>query len=145
MKHELSFKQFMELTAEKPATHLDVLRDELGINPEVLSQIPQMLANFKMGGDSYNIGSYKIVGFDRDDDGQITSVKISFTHDPVQSITHKRKYKTVDGKQVEAPDNDPDTGIKVIPIKLFNKMMTQGLDQPGGDMGMGGMPGGMPI
>ena len=84
MNNNLSFRDFLEYQKQK-IDYLNQIQDELGIPPEVVADSPQTLANFSVGGNSYNLSGYKIVGYDRDSDGEITHARIQMMNDTKDS------------------------------------------------------------
>lgn len=135
-----NFRRFLELTASKPLSHLDAIKDELGIRPEDLMKTPQVLGNFKLG-DTYNLGTYRILGYEYDESGKPTMVRVQLLSDP--TFRTQKKFTKVDGKYVRMNDDQPDGQVFTVPIAKFNKMLTQGMQQPAqGGQGMSQLPGG---
>ena len=129
----------MELQAPKPADYFSQLQDELGIDPDLLKKIPQVMGNFTLGGNTYNLSGYQIVDIIRDGNNQISAVRVKLNNDP--AITTRKKFHKIGDKFVKVPDDKSDTNVYTIPIKKFNQMITQGLQGAGG----GGLPGGGPM
>lgn len=137
--NNLSFREYLEYEQAKP-DFLSQLQDELGIPPETFKDVPQILANFAIGDDAYNMGAYEIVGFEREGgspDGNITHVRFRLMDDPAD-VTQKRTGKTADNRWVRKKAHlNPDTKIHMISVdQLNNDMLTQGMDQQPGGMGM---------
>lgn len=127
MSNNLSFRDFLEYQKQK-VDYFGQIEDELGIPPEVVADNPQTIANFSIGGNSYNLSGYKIVGYDRDSDGEITHAKIQMVNDS-NDTTKKKFKKDDDGKLIRVKAYDhPDNKIYTIPIDQLNTAMLQGLD-----------------
>ena len=139
MMNNLSFKNFMELQAPKPADYFSQIQDELGIDPDLLKKSPQVLSNFTLGGNTYNLSGYTVVDIMRDGDNKITAVKVQLNNDP--AIKTRKVYKKFGDQYAKIPDDKSDTRVYTIPIQQFNQMVTQGLSGAGG----GGLPGGGPM
>jgi hypothetical protein len=131
-----SFAQFIKLKEEEKPNHIGSLEDELGINPEDFEKVPQMGANFNLGGTSFNASPYKILGYNKDVTGKIVSARIQLVND----VANKTRKQVRDGERI--PDHDVNQ-VFVIPIEKLNGFISNGLSPAGGgDMGggMGGMP-----
>ena len=133
----------MELQAPQAPDYFSQIQDELGIDPDLLKKSPQVLSNFTLGGNTYSLSGYKILGIERDGQGQITAVKIQLNNDP--AITTRKKFKKVGDKMVKIPDDKSDNRVYMVPIKQFNQMITQGLQGAGQAGAAGGLPGGGPM
>lgn len=142
MRKELgkTFRQYLELTEPRKFSYLGAMADELDIDPEELEKVPQVAANFSLGGSTYNLGALKVLGYIYDDNGNPKAAKVQMMDDPAMKV---KRFKKVDGQYARLPTNRPDAGIFVIPINKLNALMTQGLDQQGAGAGGPPMPGGM--
>lgn len=129
-----TFKQFLDLKEEEKPNHIGSLEDELGINPDDFEKVPQMGANFNLGGNSFNASPYKILGYNKNSEGKVVSAKVQLINDPI----NKTRKQVRDGERV--PDS-PDNKIYTIPIEQLNGFISNGL-MPAADpmAGMGGMP-----
>ena len=127
MNNNLSFRDFLEYQKQK-IDYLNQIEDELGIPPELVADSPQTISQFSIGGNSYNLSGYKILGYDRDSDGNITHAKIQMMNDT--SDTTKKKFKKDDdGKQIRVSAyEDPDNKVYTIPVEQLNTALLQGLD-----------------
>lgn len=136
----MSFRQFLELADEKPVDHLTALADELGIDADMLTKVPQVMGNFSLGGFAYNLGGYRVLDILRDSEGKPSMVRVQLINDPAHKT--RKRFKQHGGKWVSMKD-EPDNKVYTIPVANLNKMMTQGMDQGGGAMagGMGAMGG----
>jgi len=140
----ISFRQFMELE-EKEVNHFTALADELGVDPKAFIGSPQVGSFFKLG-DIYNLGAYKILGFESDDEGTPTHCRVQMVN---RLHMPRKRYKMKGDDPVRIPDNDQDADDKVylVPVDQLQKLMMQALLQtPSPEMGGlpgGGMPGGM--
>lgn len=142
--NNLSFREFLE-TVEKLTSYLGALGDELGINPEDIAKVPQVASFFKMGGNTYNLSPYKIVGYEYKD-GKPVYAKVQIINDPSQKA--RKRWKQKHGKFVRADDLEPDDKVHLIPIDKLEDLLSQGMAAGAGGMGgppggMGGPPGGM--
>jgi len=145
MNIKLSFRQFLEDQKPRPMNHLDALSDELGINIDDLEKIPQVLANFQVGGKACNLSAYQIMELIRDDNGDVTAARIKIIKDPGNRA--RKLFVKPRGKESWTKvksDKDDDDDVYVVTIEKLNQMLTQGLDQMGA-AGGGGLPGGGPM
>ena len=133
----LTFRQYFELTSPKQSDYMTAMQDELGIDPEVMKASPYMLSNFKLG-DTYNVGSFKIVGYEYGNDGKPTMAKVQLMNGEMDKTA--RRYKKVDGQMVKVPQGTaPDTKIYLVPIAKLNAMMSQPLTASMASMAQQGM------
>ena len=134
----ISFRLFMELEDSK-VNMFTQLADDLGVDPKAFLGLPQPASFFKLG-DIYNLGMYKIVGIETDDEGHPTHCK-------VQLINHlkmpRKRYKVQRGTVVRIPDDeeDADDEVKLIPVDQVQNLIVQALQQQQAPE-MGGLPGG---
>jgi len=139
----ISFRQFMELE-EKEVNHFTALADELGVDPKAFVGSPQVGSFFKLG-DIYNLGAYKIIGFEMDDQDVPTHARVQLVN---RLDMPRKRYKMKGEDPVRIPDNDQDADDKIylVPVdQLQNLMMQPLLQTPSPEMGGlpgGGMPGG---
>ena len=134
-----SFAQFIKLKEEEKPNHIGSLEDELGINPEDFEKVPQMGANFKLGGVSFNASPYQIIGYNKDSTGKVVSARVKLIND----VANRTRKQVRDGERI--PDHDVNQ-VYVVPIEKLNDLISNGLNAAGGgDMGgmgatgMGGM------
>ena len=95
----------MEDQKPKPMNHLDALSDELGIDVDALEKIPQVLANFKVGGKACSLGGYQIVELIKDDQGNVTAAKIKINKDPAGTVRKLFAKSKTTKKWVRVPDD----------------------------------------
>jgi hypothetical protein len=144
MDRNLSFRKFLEDQKPSPMNHLDALSGELGINIDDLEKIPQVLANFQVGGKVHSLSGYQIVDLIRDDKGDVSAAKIKLINDP-HHAAHKLFGKSKTSKKWSRIPDCSDEETYTVSLDKLNKMLTQGMEGGGGGMpgggGMGGLPG----
>lgn len=140
MKPNLSFRRFLE-DEENRTAHLDALQDELGIDPKHLKDTPQVASFFSLGGDTFNLGSYKIIDYKYGQDGKPTHAVVKMIYDP---NGNRRRYKN-DGEDKTRVQDYDDGKTYLVPIEDLQALMTQGLDQAGAGAPMGAPPAGPPM
>lgn len=114
----LSFRNFMEL--QKVDGYLSKLDQELGIDVDTMKDSPQYLPNFSLDGkNTINMSMYDIVKYNRDGNGDVTSMVVKLR----QPDSQKLYTKNPDGKSVLNPDNKLPDREYVIPVKKANKML----------------------
>lgn len=101
---------------EEAETLVSSMQDILGINPEDLKNEPQIATFFKMGPNGTNMGSYKVVQFKRNENGQIT-------HALVRPISVDKVYK--DGGPKKLDSSNAPKGDFLVPIGELNKLLSQ--------------------
>lgn len=111
-----SFKKFVE--EKEDGTLVSSLQDMFGINPEDLRNEPQLATFFSIASRGTNLGSYKIVGFKRSQDGRIT-------HAVVKSMSMDKVYKDDDGSPKRMPKGAESTEELLVPISDLDKLMSQ--------------------
>lgn len=135
----LSFKQFIEFTEKNP-NYVDVVQDELGIDPKALEKTPNWAANVGLGKITYNGIFYTISSMVKRD-GQIVGAMIKPVD--VQGQSTQRAYIKSGGKPMRVPDSTPSQKEIFIPMDKLNGLMSQGMSGAGGAAGMppgGGLP-----
>lgn len=110
-----SFGKFLEEKGQAP--FINSIEDILGINPDDLSNEPQLATFFRMSKGT-NLGSYKIVRFKRNSEGKIT-------HAVVRPMDSDKTYKDEKGKIKIVPN--PDSGDKLVPIDALDGLLSQDL------------------
>lgn len=123
-----SFRKFVE-DKEAAAPYLNSLEDELGIDPKDLGKDPQMASFYSLGGETKNIGLYRIVRIIRDDDGNPTHAVVKTIED---GSVKNRRYRG-DGEDMKRMDGEAEERTLVVPIDELDKLMSQDFQpQPGG-------------
>lgn len=117
---EKSFRKFLE-EQENKSPYLSSLADELGLDPRDMEKEPQVASFFSMGGTTNNIGSYRIVKFKRNEDGEITHAVVKKINDPV---VKKRTYKDKDGEFVRIDDEQGEETF-LVPVEDLDKLLSQ--------------------
>ena len=120
-----SFKSFLE--EEEQKSYISSLQDELGISPEDMESEPQIASFFSLGGKFIdNIGSYKIIKFQRNEDGKITHAVVKQIND---SNILNRRYKEKKDKilRVDAPKENETFLVK---IEDLDKLLSQDFQPP---------------
>ena len=114
-----SFRKFVEDSENHPLmTSLD---DILGIDPEDMKKEPQIASFFKIS-QGTNLGSYKIVRYQRNSEGKIT-------HAVIKPIHADKIYKDKEGSPKRIPKEQMDSGEKLVPIKDLDVLMGQNFSQ----------------
>lgn len=111
-----SFRKFVEEREE--GTLVSSLQDMLGINPEDLRNEPQLATFFSIASRGTNLGSYKIVGFKRSEDGKIT-------HAVVKPMSMDKTYKDEKDSPKRLPDGAVPSEEMLVPISDLDKLMSQ--------------------
>jgi len=142
---QLSFRQFLEDQKPKAMNHLDALSDELGINVDDLEKIPQVLANFKVGGKAHSMSGYQVVDLIKDDQGNVTAAKIKLIVDPAQATKKLFAKSKTTKKWARVPETDDEGETFTVSVDKLSQMLTQGMDSAGAAGGAGGLPGGGPM
>lgn len=122
-----SFRKFVEeRDKETSSPHLDSLGDEMGIDPRDLEKEPQVGSFFSMGGETRNVGPYRVLRFKRNDEGEVTHAVVKRFGGPG---IRNRRYKDYDGqmKRVETEDEDK---TFIVPIEDIDKLMSQDFQPP---------------
>jgi hypothetical protein len=129
MSINFSFREFLEY--EKiPSGYLGAIQDELGISFGDVSKSPHNIANFSIGGNSYNLSGFKILNYIKNADGKTTHCRIMLDNDPAADPTKKMFKKDSDDKLIRI-DTRPDRKSYTITIDQLNKALTQGLGDSG--------------
>lgn len=134
----LSFKNFLE-SYEKNPNYLDVIQDELGIDPKSLEKSPNWISSIKLKNISYNGINYEIRRIVKNDKGSITGAMIA----PIEngSLTQRAYLSTKDGK-LRNPDSTVTNKELFISIDKLNSMLSQPLEAGGASQSsLPGMPG----
>lgn len=120
-----SFRSFLE--EEEQKSYISSLQDELGIRPEDMESEPQIASFFSLGGKFIdNIGSYKIIKFQRNEDGKITHAVVKKIND---SNILSRRYKEKKDKifRVDSPEENETFLVK---IEDLDKLLSQDFQPP---------------
>lgn len=137
----ISFYKFLEQQEEEEqnskSSYISALEDDLGINPEDIAKDPKYASFFSLGGrNGINMGTYKVIEFKRNQDGDITHAVVVKNDD--KAIKNKTFY-VADKEIIQIPK---DIGKKtfLIPIEDLEGLMNQGStpQQPAGS-GLEGM------
>lgn len=126
-----SFSKFVEeREAEDKARipYLNSLEDELGIDPRDLEKDPQMASFYSLGGDTKNIGLYRIVKIMRDENGEPTHAVVKTMED----ASFKSRTYRGDGDGMKRVDGEGEEKTIVVPIEELDKLMSQDLQPPPG-------------
>lgn len=135
---DLSFKKFFE-SYEKRTNYIDVIQDELGIDPKSLEKGSNWATSIKMKNISYNGINYEISRIVKNDKGSITGAMIK----PIDygSLTQRAYLSTKDGS-LRRPDSSVSTKEIFISIDNLNKLLSQPLQAGGSSQSsLPGMPG----
>jgi hypothetical protein len=116
---EKTFKTFLE-DEENKHPYMSVLQNDLGVNPKDLAREPQMASFFSLGGTIQNIGPYKIVKFNRNEDGKITHAVVKRVD---VKLTDKR-YLDLDGELAQTEKEAPG-GEFLVPIEDLDSVLSQ--------------------
>lgn len=146
MTRSYSFKAFIERMASED--FLDVLQTQFGITPENLAKIPQVASFIGIENDVWNQTPYQITGIDRNNEGDVSAVRVKIIDDP--SFKTRQQYVNKGGEMMRVDSDDQDTGSSdgkehSIPINDILKWLNQDKDpaqqqQPGGMPGPGAPP-----
>jgi hypothetical protein len=117
-----SFKAFLE----EKTPYMSSTEDELGIDPRDWEKEPQIGSFFSFGKNINNIGTYKILKFKRNQDGQITHAIVKQNND---LQIKNRQYKDKDGNVIRV-DQETENKIFTIPIEDIDKLMSQDFQPP---------------
>lgn len=119
MEHHLSFSNFLKNEEETYFTGLG----KIGINKDDFKYFPQTSSFFGLGQFPVNIGSYSILDFKKNDDGQITHVRIKKIKDPnFNSIKYDKDNR-------ETIDKEDGYENFLVPIEDLEKLLLQGQQQ----------------
>ena len=135
----LYFKQFLELTAEKP-NMFSAMKEQLGVDMTDMKG-PQWAGNISLGNLSYNGIMYNIVRYVKDPTGKVTGAMIRPMN--LDGVKSQRSYLKVGDQQISRPDSTVPEKEQFIAADVLNKLMTQGFQQPAGGGGAGMLPGGL--
>jgi hypothetical protein len=128
-----SFRKFLEdKESEASSPYIDALKDELGIDPRDLSADPQVASFYSLGGNTKNIGVYRVVKLIRDDQGNPTHAVVKTIED--KSIKDRR-YREKDGGMSRL-DGDSEEQTLIVPIGELDKLMSQDFQPPPAQAGM---------
>lgn len=134
----LSFKKFFE-SYQKKTNYIDVIQDELGIDPKSLENGSNWAYSIKMKNISYNGINYEISRIVKNDKGSITGAMIK----PIDygSLTQRSYLNTKDGS-LRRPDSSVSTKEIFISIDKLNTLLSQPLQAGGASQSsLPGMPG----
>jgi len=134
----LSFKKFFE-SYQKKTNYIDVIQDELGIDPKSLENGSNWASSIKMKNISYNGINYEISRIVKNDKGSITGAMIK----PIDygSLTQRSYLNTKDGS-LRRPDSSVSTKEIFISIDKLNTLLSQPLQAGGASQSsLPGMPG----
>jgi hypothetical protein len=126
---EKSFRKFLE-EEEKRSPYLSSLEDELGLDPSDMEKEPQIASFFSMGGITNNVGSYKILKFNRNEKGDVTHAVVKKINDPA---IKKRTYKDKEGEAVRL-DDEQDEETFIVPVEDLDKLLSQDFQPQQGGM-----------
>lgn len=134
----LSFKKFFE-SYQKKTNYIDVIQDELGIDPKSLENGSNWASSIKMKNISYNGINYEISRIVKNDKGSITGAMIK----PIDygSLTQRSYLNTKDGS-LRRPDSSVSTKEIFISIDKLNTLLSQPLQAGAASQSsLPGMPG----
>lgn len=117
-----SFKAFLE----EKTPYMSSIEDELGVDPRDLEKEPQIGSFFSLGKNINNIGTYKILKFQRNQDGKITHAIVKQNNDPA---IQNRQYKDKEGNVVRVEKEKEDQTF-IIPVEDLDKLMSQDFQPP---------------
>lgn len=126
---EKTFRKFLE-EQENKSPYLSSLKDELGLDPRDMEKEPQVASFFSMGGTTNNIGSYRILQFKKNENGEVTHAVVKKINDPV---VKKRTYKDKDGKFSRIEDKQSEETF-IVPIEDLDKLLSQDFQPQQGGM-----------
>lgn len=121
---EKSFKTFLK-EEENKHPYLSSIEDELGINPADLEKEPQVASFFSFNKNINNIGTYKVVDFKRNSQGEITHAVVKQIND--KNIKN-RQYQNIDG-EIKRTEKDSKDKTFIVPIKDLDGLMSQDFTQ----------------
>jgi len=120
------FKSFKKFIEEKHP-YISALSDELGINAQDLEKEPQIGSFFSIGkGNINNIGSYKVLEFKRNKDGEITHAVVCQNND---LKIKNRQYQNKDGKMTIVKKNEENKKF-IVPIEDLDGLLSQDFAPP---------------
>lgn len=129
------FKSFKKFIEEKHP-YISALEDEFGINAKDLEKEPQIGSFFSIGtGNINNIGSYKVIEFKRNEDGEITHAVVCQNND---LKLKNRQYKDKEGN-ISRVDQDKENKKFLVPIEELDKLLSQDFQPPENSGGSGGI------
>lgn len=119
MMKYLKFSDFLKNEEETYFTGMN----KLGINKDDFKFFPQSPSFFGFGQFPINIGSFTILDFKKNQNGDITHVRVKQLRDPqFNSIKYDKDNK-------EILDNKVDSEIFLVPIEDLEKLLLQGQQQ----------------
>ena len=134
---KLMFKNYLEKIEQQP-NYIDILQDELGIDPNVFANNPEWAASVSLGSINYNGIIYKIVKIVRNGD-QITGAIVKPLN--VSGAMKPRAYMGMGSKAMRLPNSDLNTDEIFWPKSKLKVILTQGMGS--GSPTAGRLPGGM--
>ncbi len=124
--NEKTFRSFLE-EDENKSPYISVLEDEFGINPKDLEDEPQIASFFSLGKTIQNLGPYKILKFNRNEDGKITHALVKKVN--IKGFKNK-KYLDRDG-EMSRTENDPsEDETFLVDIKELDSLLSQDFQPP---------------
>lgn len=117
--HKLSFAKFLQNEEETYFTGMS----KIGINKDDFKYFPQSPSFFGFDNFPVNIGSFTILDFKKNDDGEITHVLVKQTRDPqFNSLKYDKDNK-------ESEDESSSSEEFLVPIEDIEKLLLQGQAQ----------------
>lgn len=131
MSKLLSFRNFLLQEEESFFTGMS----KIGINKDDYKKFPQYASFFSLGKTPVNFGSYSILDYKKNENGEITHVVVKQIKDPQ---FNNLKY---DKDNRELKDEEEGSEVFVVPIGDLEELLTQGQQAaaPGGGGDMGGI------
>jgi hypothetical protein len=123
MSKHLSFSNFLKNEEETYFTGMS----KMGINKDDYKYFPQSSSFFDFGQFPVNIGSFTILDFKKNENGEITHVKVKQIKDPQ---FNSLKY---DKENRETKDDEYGSEVFLVPIGDVEKLLLQGQNQPPAD------------
>lgn len=121
---EKSFKNFLE-DEEKKSPYISSLEDEMGIDPRDMEKEPQVSSFYSLGGYTSNLGPFRIIKFNRNEEGKITHAVVERMVD--KSIKN-RTYRDSEGKLTKT--ESPEEKTFIVPVEDLDKLMSQSFQPP---------------
>ena len=134
----LQFKQYMEKIEQQP-NYVDVMQDELGIDPKTFEKHPEWAASVSLGNITYNGIVFKIVRMVKKGN-EIVGAMVKPMN--VHGATPPRAYIGSGDKQMRSPSGDVDSAEVFWPKERLNAMLTQGMNAASASAGLPGPSGG---
>lgn len=102
----------------------------MGLDPRDMEKEPQVASFFSMGGKTNNIGSYRILQFKRNENGEVTHAVVKKINDPT---VKKRTYKDKDGEFSRVDDEQSEEAF-IVPVEDLDKLLSQDFQPQQGGM-----------